>query len=216
MKGIFSMLYHASPCYLKSWKWGVTMLPMLSHAFWNHEKMLYHAPHAFPCCLISWQNAVPCSPCFSMLSEIMRECCTMLPMLSHAFWTHENEELPCSPCFPMLSEIMRKCCSMLPMLFHAILNDKKVLSHEFHANPCSAGVTWKIFPCFPCFSMLLHSMEKQGKHGKHGETMVSPWIPCFSPCFLHQGYDVCQKHVKLAWSRGSKDGYDPKWFTLTT
>ena len=161
----------------------------------------YHAFHAFPCCLKSWENAVPCFVCFSMLSDIMRKCCSMLPMLFHAIWNHdrmlyhasyafpcflnhENEELPCSPCFLMLSDIMWKCCSMLPMLFHAILNHKKVLSHEFHANPCSAGVTWKIFPCSPCFSMLLHSMEKQGKYG---ETMVSPWILCFSPCFPHQG-----------------------------
>ena len=150
-----------------------TMLPMLFHAVWYHDKMLYHAPHAFPCCLKSWENAVPCFPCFPMLFDVMKMRSYHAP---HA-----------SPCFPMLSEIMRKCCSMLPMHFHAILNDKKVLSHEFHANPCSAGVTWKIFPCFPCFSMLLHSMEKQGKHGKHGETMVSPWIPCFSPCLLHQG-----------------------------
>ena len=156
-----------------------TMLPMLFHAVWYHDKMLYHAPHAFPCCLKSWENAVPCFPCFPMLFDVMK-------MI---------EELPCSPCFPMLSEIMRKCCSMLPMLFHAILNDEKVLSHEFHANPCSAGVTWKIFPCFHAFPCFCIAWKSKGSMGSMG-SMGKPWSPHEFHAFPHASYT---RVVKTWW-----------------
>ena len=150
-----------------------SVLPMLFHAVWNHDRMLYHASHAFwsheneelpcfPCCLKSWENALPCSPCFSMLSDIMR-----------------------------------KCCTMLPMLFHAVLNHKKVLSHEFHANPCSTGVTWKIFPCFPCFWIAWKSKGSMGSMGK-------PWSPHEFLAFPHASYTrvgedlYCEKALEKA------------------
>ena len=82
------------------------------------------------------------------------------------------------------------------MLFHAIQNYKKVMSHGFHANSMLCWCGLEIFPCFPCFPVLLQSM---GKQGEHGETMGSPWIPCFFPCFLYQGYSCAS--VVYSFSR---------------
>ena len=78
------MLPMLSLSYSNSWKMGFH-LPMLCHAVWNHDK--YMLPVLF---YAIWSHENKENPCYPMMFEIMRKCCTILPMLFRAIQNHEK------------------------------------------------------------------------------------------------------------------------------
>ena len=71
------------------------------------------------------------------------------------------------------------------------------------------------------YSLLSHNSNFPGKRRKQQKhtNMLKMWYKYFSFIHFDDSFiifdEICQKHLKLARSRGSKMEYEPKLFTLT-
>ena len=145
----------------------------------------------------SWKKRLPCSPCFTMLFEIIRNAVPCFPCFSMLFEVMKirsyhaphsfpcclkswENNAPCFPCFSMLFKIIRRWCPMVSMLI-----------------PCSADVAWKYSHAphaSPCFCRAWESMGSMGK----------PWSPHEFHAFSHAFYTRVLIHSFLErykWNR---------------